>query len=121
MSGELLEDEEGLRRVSTTGIEDPGRPMVVSRTWHVIGGFFSVDIVDWFVGVGAMAARWEESAERRWVAGESIDLRSWKGQVGIFKKDFGTGVRSYGIVMCVVEASGAEKCGCVEIEPRIDC
>jgi hypothetical protein len=63
------EVDEGLRRVRTTGIDAPGRPIVVSRTWHVIGGFFSVDIV-WFVGVGAVVARWFETASMRLCAEE---------------------------------------------------
>ena len=70
------EVEEGLRSVRTTGIEDPGRPMVVSRTWHVIGGFLSVDIVGWLEGVGALVERWFASASMRCVAGEGIDLQS---------------------------------------------
>lgn len=61
-----------MRRVRTTGIEDPGRPMVVSRTWHVIGGFFSVDIVDWFVGAGAIVERWFDNASMRRVAEEGM-------------------------------------------------
>lgn len=60
---------EGFRRVRVTGIEEAGLPIVVSRTWHVMGGFFSVDIV-WFVGVGAVVARCLASAEMRWVAEE---------------------------------------------------
>lgn len=63
------EVDEGLRRISTTGIDAPGLPIVVSRTWHVIGGFFSVDIV-WFVGVGAVVARWFETASMRSYAEE---------------------------------------------------
>lgn len=64
-------DEAGLRRVRTTGMLDAGLPIVVSSTWHVIGGFFSVAmVVGWFVGVGAVAARWFESAWMRWVACE---------------------------------------------------
>jgi hypothetical protein len=62
--------EEGLRRVKMTGMEAPGRPMVVSRTWHVIGGFFSVDMV-WFMGVGAVVNRWFDSASMRCVAVEA--------------------------------------------------
>jgi hypothetical protein len=30
--------------VRVTGMLGPGRPRVVSRTWQVIGGFFSVDM-----------------------------------------------------------------------------
>ena len=44
--------------------------MVVSRTWHVIGGFLSVDIV--------AVESWVESAERRSEAREGIDLWSWE-------------------------------------------
>ena len=52
------DDAEGLSKVRTTGMLAAGFPRVVSSTWHVIGGFFSVDIVGaWFVGVGAVAAR----------------------------------------------------------------
>lgn len=75
------EVEEGLSKVRMTGIEDPGRPMVVSRTWHVIGGFLSVDIVGWLEGVGAVAERWFASASMRWVAGEGIDLWWWQREV----------------------------------------
>jgi hypothetical protein len=36
----VVEEEEGAAcSVNVTGIPAPGRPMVVSRTWHVIGGF----------------------------------------------------------------------------------
>lgn len=38
------EEEEGYR-VSVTGMLAAGRPMVVSRTWHVIGGFAGVVVV----------------------------------------------------------------------------
>lgn len=38
----------------------------------------SVDIVDWFAGVGAAVERWVESAERRSEAREGIDLQSWE-------------------------------------------
>jgi hypothetical protein len=31
--------------VRVTGMFGPGRPRVVSRTWQVIGGFFSVDML----------------------------------------------------------------------------
>lgn len=35
-----LKDKVGARRgVSVTSIEAPGRPVVVSRTWHVMGSF----------------------------------------------------------------------------------
>jgi len=62
--------------VRTTGIEEPGRPMVVSRTWHVIGGFLSVDMLDgWVAGVGAVAERWFESASMRRVAEEGMRVR----------------------------------------------
>lgn len=40
---EDVELERALCRVRVTGIEDAGRPTVVSRTWHVIGGFLSGD------------------------------------------------------------------------------
>lgn len=32
-------------KVRVTGMFGPGRPRVVSRTWQVIGGFFSVDML----------------------------------------------------------------------------
>lgn len=51
--------------VSVTGMEDAGRPRVVSRTWHVIGGFFSVGAA--IVG-GVGVERWFVRAVRRWVA-----------------------------------------------------
>ena len=41
----------GLCRVRMTGMEEAGRPSVVSRTWHVIGGFGAVVVVD-MVGGG---------------------------------------------------------------------
>jgi hypothetical protein len=40
-------------RVRTTGMLDAGRPIVVSRTWHVIGGFCDVAML---VGVGRLEA-----------------------------------------------------------------
>lgn len=56
------ESEEGaLCSVRVTGMEAPGRPSVVSRTWQVIGGLESVDIV----GGGV---KWLERAPIRWVA-----------------------------------------------------
>ena len=56
-----------------TGIEEPGRPMVVSRTWHVIGGFLSVDMLDgWVWGFGAGVERWLASASMRKMAEEGM-------------------------------------------------
>jgi len=58
-------------RVRVTGMLGPGRPRVVSRTWQVIGGFFSgVDIFD--VG-GVGGERWFERAVMRCV----VDMRVW--------------------------------------------
>jgi hypothetical protein len=48
------------RRVRVTGMEGAGLPMEVSRTWHVIGGFFSVAIVfAVWAGLGEVVSCWE--------------------------------------------------------------
>ena len=59
--------------VSVTGMEAPGRPMVVSRTWHVMGGFASAMDCAWAcvracAGAGAVdaGARCAAMAERRY-------------------------------------------------------
>ena len=59
-------------RVWVTGMLGPGRPRVVSRTWQVIGGFFSgVDIF----GAGVVGGeRWFVRAEMRCV----VDMRVWR-------------------------------------------
>lgn len=64
-----------LWRVRITGIEAAGRPSVVSRTWHVIGGFWVVDIVG---GVGDLE-RCEVRASIRDVAVEVVVV----GETGI--------------------------------------
>jgi len=63
--------EEGLWSVRVTGMEAAGRPSVVSRTWHVIGGLAAgVDIV---VAVGL---RCVVRAEMR-VVGDEAGMRWW--------------------------------------------
>lgn len=53
---------EALCKVKVTGMEDAGRPIVVSRTWHVIGGLgASVAMFDFDWG----GERWFVSAVRR--------------------------------------------------------
>lgn len=70
----VLSEEGGLWRVRTTGIEAAGRPSVVSRTWHVIGGLVSVAMVG-----GGVGARWAERAAMRWwvVGGEGMQV-GWR-------------------------------------------
>lgn len=68
LSGES-DAEDGFRRVRTTGMFAAGLPIVVSSTWQVIGGFFSVDIL-WLLGVAGGATMWLESASMRCVARE---------------------------------------------------
>jgi hypothetical protein len=52
--------------VNVTGIPAPGRPMVVSRTWHVIGGFAGTSaMVCAGGGAGTAGARCAAMAERR--------------------------------------------------------
>jgi hypothetical protein len=74
--GEVRE-EGGLCKVRVTGMEGAGLPRVVSRTWHVIEGFFSMlavvvgageAISGGFVG-GRLVGMCSVRAERRWVAG----------------------------------------------------
>jgi hypothetical protein len=75
--GEVDDVEEW--RVRVTGIFAPGRPSVVSRTWHVIGGFFSAAVVVVDIVVGCIerlggVERWFERASMRCV----VDMR-WVG------------------------------------------
>jgi len=58
-------------RVRVTGMLGPGRPRVVSRTWQVIGGFFSG--VDIFAVEVVGGERWFVRAEMRCV----VDMRVW--------------------------------------------
>ncbi len=64
-------------RVRVTGMFAPGRPSVVSRTWHVIGGFFSAAVVVVVDIVGCCGERlggverWFERAFMRCV----VDMR----------------------------------------------
>ena len=69
--------EEGWK-VSVTGILAAGRPMVVSRTWHVIGGLDSgaVDMLGGVVAgavVGALSC-WV-MADRRALPGLGLGIR----------------------------------------------
>lgn len=75
---EVEEEEEGEGwRVRVTGMLAAGRPMVVSRTWHVIGGFAGVVVVVVIVvGVGVFVALGEERCERREVRrGVDVGIR----------------------------------------------
>lgn len=73
---EVLEGEEevlegGLCSVRVTGMETPGRPSVVSRMWHVIGGLgvgAGVAIVGVGVVEGGVCANWFVRVERRVLA-----------------------------------------------------
>lgn len=69
---EEAEGEEGCK-VSVTGMLGAGRPRVVSRTWHVIGGLGGVSVaivavVVVLVGCGGAAEKCPVKAEMRVVA-----------------------------------------------------
>jgi hypothetical protein len=60
----------GLCSVNETGMFAAGLPIVVSRTWHVIGGFFSAIVED------AGLESWFDSARMRsvvWFAGLPVE------------------------------------------------
>ena len=57
-----------LWKVRVTGMFAAGRPSVVSRTWHVIGGFFSVAMAIVIADGLAEVERWFERASTRAVA-----------------------------------------------------
>jgi hypothetical protein len=68
----------GSYSVSLTGILLAGFPIVVSRTWHVIGGFFSVAMVFATLSWLGEVERWFERALMRWdavVLGMRVRLR----------------------------------------------
>jgi hypothetical protein len=65
-------------RVRVTGTEDAGRPMEVSRMWHVMGGFFSVAIAV-SVGLGE-ALRCCDRAVMRWVVVVEGGMRALRGR-----------------------------------------
>lgn len=71
--------EGGLERVRVTGMEGAGRPRVVSRTWHVIGGLEAGAGTG--VAIVVVGGRWEVRAARRWcgvVVGMQIrELAGW--------------------------------------------
>lgn len=69
-------------RVRVTGMLGAGRPSVVSRTWHVIGGFCGVSLaiavlvlVD--VGDAGVVDKWRVSASTRVVALSGIRWCAW--------------------------------------------
>jgi hypothetical protein len=55
----------GAYNVSVTGMLLAGFPIVVSRTWHVIGGFFSVAMVFATISGFGELERWFERASTR--------------------------------------------------------
>ena len=57
--------------VRVTGMEEAGRPRVVSRTWHVIGGLGDVIVED---GVEGCDANCDDNEEIR-VVGEEAGMR----------------------------------------------
>ena len=67
---EELREEGGECSVRVTGMEGAGRPREVSRTWQVIGGFCSVDIV---------GERWLDRAERRCAAAKEVGMQLSRG------------------------------------------
>jgi hypothetical protein len=83
----VVDDDDGCK-VSVTGMLAAGRPMVVSRTWHVIGGlagggvdivFAVVVVVVVEVAVGRGGERWFVTAERRVVVVVvGFGIRCWK-------------------------------------------
>jgi hypothetical protein len=62
-------EEGGLDSVRVTGILAAGRPRVVSRTWHVIGGLASAAAMV----VAVSGVRWDVRAARRW--GAEVGMR----------------------------------------------
>lgn len=65
------------RSVRVTGMEEAGLPREVSRIWHVIGGFFSVDILRREAGE---VLRCCDRAEMRWIAVVEGGMRALRGR-----------------------------------------
>jgi len=81
----VVVEEEGLCKVRVTGMEDAGRPSVVSSTWHVIGG----------LGPDILGSRCDDRAEMR-VLGDEEGMRGWWCAVEL---DGGGGIScSWGLV-----------------------
>lgn len=66
----LLEPVGEGRRDSVTGIPAPGRPAVVSRTWHVIGGLAGCCAIAAVLAVAAGGWCWRVSGRGAGVGGE---------------------------------------------------
>ena len=62
-------------KVRVTGMLAAGRPSVVSRTWHVMGGFWGVSVA--MVGVGAVVAG-------GFGEGARCEVRAWMRVVALF-------------------------------------
>lgn len=72
-SPEEEREDGGLCSVRMTGMFAAGLPSVVSRTWHVIGGFFS-DVAMVGVAVEELMGFWEEVEAANWC--ESASMRA---------------------------------------------
>lgn len=79
--------------VSVTGMLAPGFPIVVSRTWHVIGGFLSMAMVFALISGFGEVERWFDRACRRVVG---VGIRDSGGYGVLFvelHESFGSDVK----------------------------